>query len=632
MDISAYLVEYHDVDDSTSTVSLKTPDVPMKTLSDLLAAIPTWTYLAPVKRSRLAGMVSSCVTIVARNTAMEYAPASAFSCDVAWLNSVLFLRPPKAHGLRKVTMQNYIGALREALRQARVLHDDAKFLPPSEGPWQIVLSGLNCTYARMGLAVFAGWCDSMGILPEAVSDDTFIAYKQVLLTQQLHSSIDRTTGNLVKAWRRLIKQGAVKASGTLSGLKRRQAYTLPIAAFPASFQDDYARFAERLKPANVSGPFRGDKPPKTLSDATVKLRLFSVRQAVASLVLGGRDVSTITSLADLVEEGAFEKILMYFWEHAIALKVGRGVLVAGDNHPSEAGVTVQTGAISVALMMVARYHVKLDALALDRLMELARDVRPNRQTEINEKTRKILNTLSVPAVRLRLLHLPSTLMKRAEDLLAERPLEAARVAMIATAIKIELMLPLRIGNLTRLRLDTHLQRFDPRTDLISLLSIPRTEVKNAMAIESPVDAATAAFIERFVREFRPLLQPGDSRYLFPSGHGDRLEARSMDAMRKGITDAVADHVGVTMHVHAFRAFAGMLLLEDAPGALEDLRLLLGHKTLKMAECYYAYVKPAHAAHRMADIMDRARKGITPSGASRSPTTSHPRPFQPRPGR
>jgi len=70
-------------------------------------------------------------------------------------------------------------------------------------------------------------------------------------------------------------------------------------------------------------------------------------------------------------------------------------------------------------------------------------------------------------------------------------------------------------------------------------------------------------------------------------------------------------------VHAFRAFMVMLLLEDSPDAREDLRLLLGHKTMHTAERYYAYMQPAHAAQRVASIMDRARKGLSSMGSLKS---------------
>jgi hypothetical protein len=65
-----------------------------------------------------------------------------------------------------------------------------------------------------------------------------------------------------------------------------------------------------------------------------------------------------------------------------------------------------------------------------------------------------------------------------------------------------------------------------------------------------------------------------------------------------------------MRVHDFRAFTATLLLEDSPGALEDVRLLLGHKTMLTAERYYAYLKPSHASSRYQQVLKRARQGAS----------------------
>jgi integrase len=282
-----------------------------------------------------------------------------------------------------------------------------------------------------------------------------------------------------------------------------------------------------------------------------------------------------------------------------------------------AGVTSQTGAIASALMMVAKYYLKLPPQRVAELREMARDLQPAPQSEISQKMRTLLNKLSVPAIRVRLLHLPGTLIDLAATLITNAqkkgkppPAEAGRLAVAAVAAKIELMLPIRIGNLANLRLDTHLQRFDPTSRLFSKLYIPASEVKNKETIDWGIDPGTGAFIERYLKEFRPLLNPGDSPWLFPSNHKGKAGPLSIDSIRLALTSAIEEHVGVRMHVHAFRAFVAMLVLEDSAEAKEEVRLVLGHKTPTSGERYYAYVKPKHAARRMADILDRAKKSLS----------------------
>jgi integrase len=603
-----------------------------QTIDDLLLLIPTWSDLPQGKRARLESSVRACSRIIARNQGITDAFAGSLPCDIARLNKTLFTRTPAAHRMERGTFANYVTDFRIVLRRASLLHDTARPAPPSSGPWEALLSGLNCTYAQAGLARFAAWCHDRGIMPDGVDSDILAAFDRFISTQYLLPDPRKKIGNIAKSWRRLMKTGAVQSSVWLEAPARRKPYTLPWSAFPESLEADVNCFAERLGGRQGTIFRRGDGPRKPLRPSSVKARLFSLRQAASALVLTGRDPATITSLACLVEANAFETILEHFWRHAINLKLARGELESGAAHPNEAGVTVQTGAIGTALMMVAKYHAKLDPVDVANLTNMAQDLRPDVQSGINEKTRRLLNELSVPATRVALLHLPAKLMQKAEELLVERdnrpprPADAARLATVATAISILLMLPLRIGNLTNLRLDTHLRRFDPRRNSFSLLTIPPHEVKNNATIEWPIDPETGAVIERYVQKFRPLLNPGNQRWLFPSAHGERANARSIDAMRQGITGAVEEHVGVEMHVHAFRAFAAMLVLEDTPGALEDLRLLLGHKTLVTAQRFYAYMKPADAARRFSATMDRARKGNSSPGR-RLQTAPSARPVQ-----
>jgi integrase len=366
----------------------------------------------------------------------------------------------------------------------------------------------------------------------------------------------------------------------------------------------------RLARRDDHGPFRGEGPVRPLRPRSIAARRFNLLQAAATLVIHGRDPASIRGLADLVERPAFETILTHYWQRTIDARIARNELRSGDALPREAGVSTQTGAIASALMLVARHHCHLPGHVIETLADLARDLHPPAQSGINAATRALLNALSVPATRNRLLRLPHRLMREAKDLRSTRPLEAGRLAMIATAIEFELTIPLRITNLATLQIGVHLKRLDPRTGLISLLAIQADAMKNGQLLEMPIMAETGRFLEAYITDWRPLLHPGDDVFLFPAGQGDRSGARSVDTLRKGIVGAIAEHVGVAMRVHDFRAFAVMLLLEDQPGALEDARLLLGHKTMRTAERFYTWIKPAHASSRYQAALSRARQGAS----------------------
>ncbi len=75
------------------------------------------------------------------------------------------------------------------------------------------------------------------------------------------------------------------------------------------------------------------------------------------------------------------------------------------------------------------------------------------------------------------------------------------------------------------------------------------------------------------------------------------------------------HVGIRMHTHLFRAFAGALLLEEYSATIEDLRLILGHRTLSTALAYYASRQPQRAARNLDALVTRRKAETRPLAAA-----------------
>jgi integrase len=100
-------------------------------------------------------------------------------------------------------------------------------------------------------------------------------------------------------------------------------------------------------------------------------------------------------------------------------------------------------------------------------------------------------------------------------------------------------------------------------------------------------------VEWFIRDFRPLLGDAGTTWLFPAADG-RNRPRSVNTMATAITNAIDEHVGVKIHVHLFRSFAACLLLEHSRGSLNDVRLLLGHKSFETTWKHYAYLSCSRA--------------------------------------
>ena len=77
--------------------------------------------------------------------------------------------------------------------------------------------------------------------------------------------------------------------------------------------------------------------------------------------------------------------------------------------------------------------------------------------------------------------------------------------MLATAIEILLVCPLRMRNLAALRLDRHLLRLSRGGRRITHLVIDGDETKNEELVEWPLPEPSAKLVEAWVRTWRPLL-------------------------------------------------------------------------------------------------------------------------------
>jgi integrase len=296
--------------------------------------------------------------------------------------------------------------------------------------------------------------------------------------------------------------------------------------------------------------------------------------------------------------------------------VARGEFTSAEAAPPEAGVTAQTGSIAATLMLVARHHCQLPTDVIERLAALAADVQPRSTGTVTRKNRDRLRQFDDPAVRARLLHLPPRLMRQAEAL-SDHPKRAALLAMTAVAIELLLHVPLRISNLTALKLGEHLRYDGGRRGRITHLTLAAHETKNKLDVEWSVGPELAAFIERYVSRFRPALAAEGSLFLFPAGRtSDRPLA--VDTLRYHIVRKVRDEVGAVINPHLFRSLVARLTLEHAPGSLEDVRQLLGDKSMATVLAHYTSIEPSHAARRHDDMLRRARGcPKKPSGQGRS---------------
>src|SRR5262249_1935830 len=156
--------------------------------------------------------------------------------------------------------------------------------------------------------------------------------------------------------------------------------------------------------------------------------------------------------------------------------------------------------------------------------------------------------------------------------------------------------PMRIANLAGLGLDRHLTRPGrPRSPW--LIAIPPEEVKNEVPLLYELSQRVTVVVDRFIRNFRPLLAAPGNGYLFPVGSTHKNPA----AFSQQIRGVIADWVGMDMTPHQFRHLAGMLMQKNSPGSLEALAQLLGHKRIETVLRFYAELNTLAAGRRFDEI-------------------------------
>jgi integrase len=576
------------------------------TAADAIRAVTTWTDLPERRRRDLRAALGVLERASGR-------PLDLIALEPEAVRDLLGRATAAALRISDGTLRTYRSGLLYILGRLGLIaqrSQPAEGLPPI---WSDLLDRLPDRYWRMSLVGCARFCAARSVAPEEVDDAVLQAFAEHLRNSDIR----------ITAWVRARRAGAAwnRAVDTIPGWPpqrigdvqtRQRRYSLPFNEYPATLQEEIARFAARLgsvTPDGRSSLFTGDGPPVPLRPAAIGAHLAALRLALAALVHSGTVPERVTSLAFLVEHRR----------------------TALDWHFMRAGKrpTHTTSAIASVLNIIAKYEIRLTGEALRVVLADLRRAHPPKQREMTGKNANRLRELEDPAREAALLHLPARLMpidaKLRDDGMhnagsATRTSREAWLASIAVAIEILLHCPLRLTNLTGLRIGVHLRFSEGRVRRPTHIVVEPDEVKNGTRIEWPLERAIADLIARYISVFRPLIARPGSDWLFPSrDHSDR--PRDKTTFSTAITDTIHEHVGVPMNPHLFRAFAGALILAENPHAIDDLRAVLGHRGFETALIHYRAVSARGAAQRLNGIV-AGKRAATRSGATAAFTGPH----------
>jgi len=555
--------------------------------------IDGWTDLSPGRRRDLKIAVRTLETLSGK-------PLDTIAFEPAAIGAIFRRATPASAGLSAASFQSYRSWIRFCLRRLGLLAERRRNGTALSSDWQVYAEKLSVDRHWVRLKAFIAHCSVQGIAPAEMSDEVLHRYRDHLQKSDIRGRATQTARLAGKYWNQAIETIPGWSLPSLSPLQSddRQ-YSLPFEQMPASFQADIKRFEARMRPEPGAGLYARKDAGPVLRPATVKTRLNAVRLIVGALVHCGKTPDQINSLAVLVEPQNIEMALDWHYR--------RGNQKLGAH----------LGVLSNTLKVIAKYHVKLPDEQLQTALKLLKVAKPPKQKTITPRLSKLLKELEDPRRRAMLLHLPQHLMRLAEKKLSQHDplceverssprLEAARLAALATAVEIQLHLPIRMQNLSQLQIGRHLVKLDGRRERFTHLIIESSETKTSIPSECGLQKETAKLIERYVTAFRPFLPNSQGDFLFP-GRFSAENSRGKSGLGRAISKIIRQEIGVDMNPHAFRAFCGSVILEANPHAIEDVRLLLGHTTFDTTLRFYRAIAPDQAAQRLGKLITHRRR-------------------------
>ena len=526
--------------------------------------------------------ICSAITTVAKwlNMPPEVIPAA-----MSYLRPRLSRLHPIQLGVSERRIQNVRSLLLSAFRIAGISTKLAPYMAKMSSSWQQLWDLMEGDrYARTELSRLFRYCSANGIVPSEMSDAISSDFLSALEAESLIKKPKVRHQSVCRVWNRLAGDHA--ASGwpqiELNIPKYDdRLYGVDGSLVSDAIKDDLADYLSHLAGTDLFGSMSKPFRPKS-----VEIFRGHFWRYLSALHHSGVGIADVNALDELVVPAMFERALRWLYE-----RNGKKT----SKHIGEIAWAVRCYAV--------KYRTCDDeTLAFyKRAIERLRVNTPG----LSDKNRTAMAQFNDPKAVTRYVALPSTLWSKAVAIGMtvegrNKRKEAQLMVQAAVAIEIAMFAPIRIQNLSTIRLDQHISWNANRLRL----SFPAHEVKNDQALDFLLPVEASERIKRYINEWRSLFMPATNPHLFPGRNG---KPKDQSALRNQMKKAIFDHTGLQMTPHQFRHAAAKLLLDAKPGHYEVVRKLLGHKTLTTTYAHYAGAETDAAIELYDDIILQLRR-------------------------
>ena len=423
--------------------------------------------------------------------------------------------------------------------------------------WSDLRTALERGPAWWSLSRFGGFSSREGLVPSDIRDFHLGHFAEALEGAGEVTDAIGHTRRVIRVWNKVAAgHPSLRMTPLTLTPQQRKRWTLPETAFAPTLRADVEAWLNHLK---AEDPLSAETF-LALRPATLRLRRHQIFKAASALVLGGRPIEMVRTLADLVSVESFQAMLRY-------------LLNRQGRRSSEA-----LHGLAGALLAVARHHVRVDKETEDRLAKIVKNLDID-ASGFRSKTRTRLSAFENDRHVSALLHLPARLLTEAKAAKSTR--RRKQLCEIAIAIEILTFAPLRVSNLVSLQLGVSLRPLARGHQKYWLISIPAHEVKSNtdLIYELPTDSY------HLIEEALSLYEPAGG-WLF-GGRRERLRASSL--LSGQIKRTVEVRLGVPFHTHMFRALAGYLHLRENPNGFEAVRAILGNRDDSVVRKNYSFM-------------------------------------------
>ena len=539
------------------------PAVPaaVLTIADVIAIVTAHPDLESTRRADLAsGLRTMC-------RALNIEPESLVA-NVRDISRRLAKVSPASIGVTHRRWSNVWKLVLAALRLAGVHALPGRYREPLPPQWEALRSKLKTQQDKARLSKFMGFCAAGGILPSAVTAETFAMFQFEIENNSLVKRPAAVAREARLTWNAAADDIPGWPQLRVAVPNRRHDFAYPEQDFPEPFRASVnAYLTKRANPDVFAEDYC-----RPMSQITLKQRRQHILMIATALVMSGFPIGKITSLAVLTVPANAEAALRFLFERA-----------KGEKTPTVAR-------LADLLVTIAKRQADFTGPQLERLRTIARNLRPKSQG-FTEKNRAFIRQFADPRKYRSLSDVPCRLIRRARRFPAGSR-RAAELVAYAAALQIELVLPLRAEDLTTLKGDEHLLR-QGKTTLISL-----TAHKNGCTVDAELPAEAANIIDLYKRDYRPRLAAPGSPWLFPGEEGGRRQTGGFAAQLSRI---IYSETGIKMTLHQFRHLAAWIYLRAHPDDFETIRRLLGHKSVATTIRFYQEMEKLTASRRYNEI-------------------------------